>query len=110
MKTYEVGQRAIYEEDGASAVVEVMGRELRGSTERYVLNVIELLNFSQPIYVGPLDGTKEGPNENGLGFVRAFKPGQVLKVNRNIEFTGFCQGMWTLTDVVEEECRQPGFP
>ncbi len=40
MKTYESGQRAIYQEDGARVFVEIRGRSVEGDMERYQLRVL----------------------------------------------------------------------
>ena len=100
MKVYEPRQMAVYQEDGARAVVEVMERIVKGDTEMYKLRVVTPLNTSKPHFVGPQDGVN-GPNEAGLDFVRGFSSGQELTVDRNLKATGNCWGMWTLTDVVE---------
>ena len=101
MQTYEAGQRAIYQEDGARAIVKVMERAVKGDIERYKLRVITPLNASKPHFVGPQDGVNR-LNEAGLDFVRCFKQGQELNVDRNLKATGTCWGMWTLTDIVED--------
>ena len=100
MSVYEPGQRAVYHEDGASAVVEVMRRTVEGHTEKYALKVIRSLNTSKPHFVGPEGGDKRALEASS--FVRGFRPGQELNVDRNLKATDMCWGMWTLTDIVED--------
>jgi len=104
MTAYEPGQKAIYQEDGASAIVEVMARNVEGDLERYKLKVIKPLNTSNPKFVG-----SEGTDDRALRaaeFIRGFSLGQELNVGRNINATGTpTWGMWTLTDIVEDAPR-----
>ena len=102
MQTYEAGQRAIYQEDGARAIVKVMERAVKGDIERYKLRVITPLNASKPHFVGPQDDGVNGPNEAGLDFVRFFEQGRELNVDRDLNAKGIYWGMWTLTDIVED--------
>ena len=103
MKFYSPGQRAVYEEDGARAVVEVVERTLKDGNEKYTLRVVSPVNASKPTFVGSkrvLDDPNDDPKVN---FTRGFKTGQELKVSRNLNASGgSCWGMWTLTDLVEE--------
>lgn len=48
-KVYEPSQKAVYEEDGARAIVEVIGRVVEDGVERYQLKVISPLNASQKL-------------------------------------------------------------
>lgn len=105
MATYETGQRAIYQEDGAHAIVEVMERTLRGDTQMYKLKVMKPLNNSRPDFVAAEGGDKRALE--AASFVRGFKPGQELEVSENLAPIGpsICWGVWTLTDLVEEIAR-----
>ena len=58
MEVYNPGQRAVYQEDGASAIVEVMKKTVEGNTQTYTLKVIKSLNASNPYFVGPKGGDK----------------------------------------------------
>ena len=103
MAAYEPGQRAIYQEDGARAIVEVVKRIVEGNTQTYTLKVIQPLNTSNPHFVGPKGGDERALKASS--FVRDFKPGQELNASENLNATGTCWGMWTLTDIVEDTPR-----
>ena len=105
MAVYEPRQRAIYQEDGARAVVDVLERSIEGNTQRYKLRVVEPLNTSKPHFVGTESGDKRAIEASS--FLRSFRPGQELNVSENLRATatGTCWGIWTLTDIVEDASR-----
>ncbi len=106
MKVYEPGEKAIYEEDDARAIVEVKKRTVEGDTLTYELKVIKPLNNSNPIFV-PVEYADKRAIVKG-SYVRGFKPGQEFIVNKNIAARGLgsCWGMWTLTDIVDDTLRR----
>jgi hypothetical protein len=102
MEKYQPGDIALYQEDGAKAFVRVVSTETdKEGIERFVLQVTTPVKAVRPKYVGPNDGV-DGPNEMGLNFIRGFKPGQELHVDRNTRATGTYAGMWTLSDITKE--------
>lgn len=103
MKIYEQGQKAIYEEDGARAVVEVLERGYQDAMEVYKLRVTIPLNTSVPLFADERGKRKSAPD---ISFPRGFKQGQELTVSRNYKSpSDGTWGIWTLTDIVDTSER-----